>query len=198
MYYQIFADNIEIPSKVFFDPGEPSIGCIRADSVVPPHSLSSIKRRISRVEETPALVNADVFADISADSPLKEGPISIHGTDGPGLSPDKPMAIIQVIPDGKYIIKNRTADIFWNAGKRPIEVVYFYSEESVTLVKAKNYDNLHVRSILHLPSDQKITFFRSGTSHMIRTVTSSWYHHMLHPHGLVSMLLGLRCQFLGD
>ena len=45
---------------------------------------------------------------------------------------------------------------------------------------------------------KKPTFFRSGTSRMIQTVTSSWHHHMLHPHGLVSMLLGLRCQFLGD
>ena len=159
MYYQIFADNIEIPSKVFFDPGEPSIGRIRADSVVPPHSLSSIKRRISRVEETPALVNADVFADISADSPLNEGPISIHGTDGPGLSPDKPMAIVQVIPDGKYIIKHRilAADIFWNAWSlgRPTNVVYFHSSENFTLVQAKNYSQFHVRSILQLPSDQK-------------------------------------------
>ena len=173
MYYQTFADNIEIPSKVFFDPGEPSIGRIRADSVVPPHSLASIKRRISKVEETPALVNADVFADISADSPLNEGPISIHGTDGPGLSPDKPMAIVQAIPDGKYVIKNRTADIFWNAGSRPIEVVLFYSHESYPFVIVRGQSNFQVRSILQLPSDQKPTFFRSGTSRMIQTVTSS-------------------------
>ena len=109
-----------MPSKVSFDPEQPSLGRIRGDSIAPPHTLASIKRRISRVEETPALANADFFADISNDSPLKEGYISILDTDGsPGLGKDDPMAIVQTaivqvespIPDGRYAIKNRAADV---------------------------------------------------------------------------------------
>ena len=121
MYYQLFANNSEIPSKVSFDPEEPSLGRIRADSVAPPHSLASIKLRISRVEETPALANADLFADISNDAPMDEGYISILGTDGLGLTPDEPMSIVlahaesPLIPDGTYFIKNRAADIFWSS-----------------------------------------------------------------------------------
>jgi hypothetical protein len=136
VYYQLYADDDEMPSKVAFDPEEPSLGRIRADSVAPPHSPATIKRCISRVEKTPALAHADLFADISCDTPLKEGHISILGTDGPGLSPNEPMAIVQMpivqvespsFPDGRYFIKNRAADIFWNAGHNPITTVYFYS-----------------------------------------------------------------------
>ena len=110
-----------MPSKVAIDPEEPSLGRIRADSVPPPHSAASIKRCISRVEKNPELAHAALFADISCETPLEEGHIPILCTDCPGLSPDKPMAIVQnvqmpiEIPDGKYLIKNRTADIFWNA-----------------------------------------------------------------------------------
>ena len=118
VYYQLYSDGYEMPSKVANDPEEPSIGRIRADSITPPHSLTSIKLCISRVERNPGLVNSDIFADTSCDTPLTEGHISIFRTDGPGLSPNEPMAIVQAdvqlesplpvevtsIPNGKYLI----------------------------------------------------------------------------------------------
>ena len=131
VYYLLYADDYEIPSKVALDPEEPSLGRIRADSVVPPHSPASIKRCISRVERTPALVHADLFADTSCDAPLEEGYISILRTDGsgPGLSPNEPMAIVHIespsIPDGIYLIKNRAANLYWNAGLSPTTKLYF-------------------------------------------------------------------------
>ena len=142
MYYQLYADDSEIPSKVAIDPEEPSIGRIRGDSIAPPHTPASIKRHISRVERNPALVNSTLFADSdTSDSPLKEGYISILRTDGPGLSPNEPMAIVQAkvqvesplpvkvtsIPDGRYIIKNRAAEIYWGAYTSSA-TVYFYPE----------------------------------------------------------------------
>ena len=128
MYYLLYADNHEIPSKVAIDPEEPSLGRIRADSVAPPHSAATIKRCISRVEKTPALARADLFADISCDTPMEEDHISILGTDSPGLSPNEPMAIVQSpsIPDGTYLIKNRATDIHWSAWHSPIQTVYFW------------------------------------------------------------------------
>ena len=86
------------------------------------------------MEGNPALGSVwltDLFADTSCDTPLKEGHISNLRTDGPGLSPNEPMALVQVtspsIPDGKYAIKNRAADFFWNAaGCNPLQTVYFY------------------------------------------------------------------------
>jgi hypothetical protein len=132
VYYLLYADGYEIPSKVAFDPEEPSLGRIRADSVAPPHSPTSIKRCISRVERDPKLAwHADLFADTSCDTPLDEGHISILRTDGPGLSPNDPMAIVLVktpsIPDGRYVIKNRAEDIYWRTMSIPISTVYFFS-----------------------------------------------------------------------
>ena len=124
MYYRLYADDYEMASKVAIDPEEPSLGRIRADSITPPHSPASIKQCISRVEKIPALAHADLFADVLSDSPLKECHISILHADDPGLSPNEPMAIVQMpiitespsITDGKYLIKNRAADIYWNTG----------------------------------------------------------------------------------
>ena len=205
VYYQLYADDDEIPSNVAIDPVEPSLGRIRTDSVAPPHSLVSIKRCISRVERNPALAHADLFADISCDTPLKESHISILRTDGPGLSPNKPMAIVVQMPEGKYLIKNRAADIYWNAFRLlyngTIRTVYFWPAR-VTVAEAKANNNLQVNK--HSPivkSAQRIILFRSFTSHLILTVTSP-YHRALGVHlqacGLVPKLLGLRCQFRGD
>jgi hypothetical protein len=145
VYYQLYANDYEMSSKVAFDPKEPCLGRIRADSVAPPHSPASIKRCISRMERTPALTFADLFADISCDAPLNESHISILRIDGPGLSPNEPMAIVQVenpsIPDGMYIIKNRAADIFWNGYNITNSTVYFWAG---TLVVAKNPVNSQV------------------------------------------------------
>jgi hypothetical protein len=84
-----------VTSKVSFDSEEPSLGRIRADSIVPPHTLASIKRCISRVEGNPALASADLFADFSCDAPMKEGHIPILTGDCPGLIQDEPMALVQ-------------------------------------------------------------------------------------------------------
>ena len=133
VYYRLYADDYEVPSKVAVDPKKPSLGRIRTDSVAPPYGLASIKLCISRVERTPAFAHADLFANISCDTPLEEGQISILFTDGLGMSPNEPMAIVQIpifkvqkplISNVKYIIKNRAADIYW-IGDTSVEKVYF-------------------------------------------------------------------------
>ena len=99
-------------SKVAFDPEEPSLGRIPAESIAPPHTPTSIKRCISRVERNPALAwHTDLFTDLSCNTPLKEGHITILRTDGPGLSPNEPMAIVHRPPisNGKNYVK-RAAD----------------------------------------------------------------------------------------
>jgi hypothetical protein len=175
VYYLLYSDNYEMPSKVAIDPEEPSLGRIRADSVPPPHGAASIKRCISRVERTPELAHAELFADVSCKTPLKEeGHIPILRTDCPGLSPNKPMAIVQMpieIPDGKYLIKNRTVDIFWGADNKPIGNVYFCP---ATMEQAKNTHCMQVnKHSLQLFKCSKDNSLFSGTSQMILLVTSS-------------------------
>ena len=142
VYYQLYG-RCEMPSKVSFDPEEPSLGRIRADWVAPPHSPTSIIRCISKVERTP-FAQAYLYADISCDAPLKEGHISILRTDGPGLSPNEPMVIVvqveRPIPDGKYLIKNRAADIYWDAYGMPSTVCFRHD----TIYRANFANNFHV------------------------------------------------------
>ena len=152
MYYRLYADDSEISSKVAIDAEEPFIGRIRADAVAPPHCHTSIKRCISRVEGNPALAFADLFADTSCDTPLKEGHISILRTDGPGLSPNEPMAIVQIplIQNGRYIIKSRAGNIFWIADANPMERVYFYQNPSTSWEYFKDFSHFQVNE--HSPN----------------------------------------------
>jgi hypothetical protein len=147
VYYRLYVDDYEKPSKVAIDPEEPSLGRIRADFVAPPHSFAAIKAYISGVERIPTLAHADLFANISNNFPLKEGDISILGTDCPGLSPKEPMAIVQKsivqedpsIPTGRYAIKNITGQIFWNPGKnRSITTVHFGPKKGEDLKNSIN------------------------------------------------------------
>ena len=143
VYYLLYGVNYEMPSKVGIDPEQPSLGRIRADSVTPPHTPNSIKRCISRVEKNPGLAHADLFADT-----LKEGHISLLRTDGPGLSQNEPMAIVQLglgtsgtlasFLDGRYAIKNRAADIFWYVTNKTFKTVYF---GTTTVEAVKNHSN---------------------------------------------------------
>jgi hypothetical protein len=143
VYYLLYGIDYEMPSKVAFDPEEPSLGRIRADSVAPPHSPTSIKRCISRVEGNPALAcHADLFADTSCDTPLKEGHISILRTDGPGLSPNEPMAIVQVKNHqsrmGSISLKIEQRTFIGTRGGNPITTVYFYTT-TMEIAKKNNY-----------------------------------------------------------
>jgi hypothetical protein len=145
VYYVLYANDYEMPSKVAFDPVDPSLGRIRVDYITPPHNLTSLKLCLSRVEKNPTLAYAaNIFDDISGVTPLKEGQISNLRTAGPGLSADKPLAIVLTPsipgpPDGRYVIKNRAADIFWAADYST--TVYFYS---AAVEAAKKYNHLQV------------------------------------------------------
>jgi hypothetical protein len=174
VYYVVYADDYAMPSKVAFDPGEPSLGRIRIDSVAPPHTLTSIKRCISRVERNRALAcSANLFVDTSCDTPLEEGQISLLRTDRPGLSPNEPMAIVIVenIPDGRYLIKNRAADIYWYAYGDPMELEDVYYCPYSTEVELQYNFYLVNDSFYNYSSVQRITLFHSGTSYMIVMVT---------------------------
>ena len=146
MYYLLYANGEEMPSKVAFDPEEPSLGRIRVDSIAPPHSATTFKLCISRVERNPEIAYAaDLYEDTSCKTPFR-GHISLR-TDGPGPSPNELMAIVLAPPrpfpgpDGKYFIKNRAANIYWNAWDISTKTVYF---SPITMENARKYSQLQV------------------------------------------------------
>ena len=93
---------------------------------------------------------------------------------GPGLSPEEPMAIFQAevqaevksIPDGRYIIKNRAADICWYAVS---DDKVHYSK--ITLEHAKQRERFQVE-FSNYSSVQRIILFQSMTSQTTLMVTS--------------------------
>ena len=96
VHYLLYADGGLIPSKmaIDLDSEDPFVARIRADYIAPPHGLASFKGCLSRVERNPLLARADIFEDISSATPLEEGQMSNFRTDGPGMSPNEPMAIV--------------------------------------------------------------------------------------------------------
>jgi hypothetical protein len=81
-------------SKAAISHDEPSLGRIRADSVTPPHTPLSIRRRISRVEGKPEIAYAKLFADRLHKTPMKETHISVISGRCPGLTLKQPMALV--------------------------------------------------------------------------------------------------------
>lgn len=82
-------------SRSSFDPEEPFLGRICADFIAPPHTTTSIKKCIARIEHSPALVSAQLFTDISGETSMKGGYVSILSVDSPGSTPDSPLALVQ-------------------------------------------------------------------------------------------------------
>jgi hypothetical protein len=121
-------------SKAAIDPDEPSLGRICADYITPPHMPGSIIQCIRRVESIPRRISAHLFADISCDTPLTEGHISILRSDGPGRGIDKPFAVVSEeyvessLPEGMYAIKNPATNRFLRADHDPIRTCELIGE----------------------------------------------------------------------
>jgi len=95
VYYRLYINYRAAPSKVSFDPEDSSLGRICADSIPPPRTTTSIKKCIVRAENFSELASANLFADISCDTPMAEDHFSIlTGQWCPGLTESKPMALV--------------------------------------------------------------------------------------------------------
>ncbi|KAJ6626622.1 hypothetical protein B0H10DRAFT_1997879 [Mycena sp. CBHHK59/15] len=100
----------EDSSKQCFDPKEPAIGRIKKVHVPPPHNTLSVKRCIARAEGKPIYVFADLYQNISADTPMADTSwFTLSGTRF-GESPQKPVVIVQ--PERRPGLCNRPLKVF--------------------------------------------------------------------------------------
>ena len=91
--------------------------------------LAKLRDSLAKRELEQAQLKKDLYEERllrkQLETVVNELPISILPTDGPGVSPSQPMAIVQKpivqlevespsIPNGIYFIKNRTGNIYWN------------------------------------------------------------------------------------
>jgi hypothetical protein len=94
VYYQVYKNNTAVKSK---QPAhlDPYVGRINIDLVSPPHTAKSIVRCISRNEELDNM-ESRLFTNISSESPIGEGHVSILTGDRPGSTPEDPMAFVTI------------------------------------------------------------------------------------------------------
>lgn len=99
VYYQIFDDEVAIPSKQPIpDYDEPSIGRIRAHNIAPPRTAGIVKRAILRAESVDPSRVSKLFLVASGNGDAVADEIRLDVTDekgqGPGSSPDLPIGIV--------------------------------------------------------------------------------------------------------
>jgi hypothetical protein len=95
VYYLVYTENGARPSKQSVKFHDPHLGRVWAKQVTPPHTVASLKRCICEVEEISqsACIRGKLFDTTSSESPLSDGPISILTGDGPGSTPEEPIAL---------------------------------------------------------------------------------------------------------
>jgi hypothetical protein len=96
VYYQVYKNSTAIESKHPAHPDDPYVGHINVGLVSPPHTAKSIIRCIAKIEELfPSTdLHVKLFINISSESPIGEGHVSILTSDRPGSTPEDPMAFV--------------------------------------------------------------------------------------------------------
>ncbi|KAJ7759353.1 hypothetical protein DFH07DRAFT_444313 [Mycena maculata] len=92
LYYHLFTPFEEDTSRVSFNPHEPALGRVEKIHISPPHSPTTIKQHIAKVEGKSIYAYvAQLFRDISANTTMN-GYISLLRV---GLTADKPLVLVQ-------------------------------------------------------------------------------------------------------
>ncbi|KAJ7464070.1 hypothetical protein FB451DRAFT_1264599 [Mycena latifolia] len=96
MYYRLYTQVGEDPSKVSFKPHDPALGRIEKISVCPPHKPSNITRCIAEVEQNLKYRNAELYTHVAAHSSMSYmNFISLMKDDSIGSTEDQPVVLVR-------------------------------------------------------------------------------------------------------
>ncbi|KAJ7460397.1 hypothetical protein B0H11DRAFT_2315975 [Mycena galericulata] len=102
LYYRLYNRGGEERSMRSFDASEPALGRVKRESIAPPRSVLSVRRRIASVEGKPIYQLADLFTDMTADNArLSDALVD----DTCGSSKENPILIVQ--PERRPGVYNR-------------------------------------------------------------------------------------------
>jgi hypothetical protein len=73
---------------------DPYVGRLSVNSIPPPHTATSIMRRISKVEMLEMSTRSQLFTSISSELPMGEEHVSILTSGCPGSTPEDPLAFV--------------------------------------------------------------------------------------------------------
>ena len=95
VYYRVYTEDGAIPSKTPLNAGDPYLARILAKSVAPPHTVSSLKRCLSKVESIVNHRQTSLYLSTSSQTPMDDGHrLSLLNGSGPGSIPQEPMALV--------------------------------------------------------------------------------------------------------
>jgi hypothetical protein len=64
------------------------------DSIVPPHTVTSLKGCIAKIEGIHSSSRCQLFNYLESEAPVDDGPLSILAGDCPGSTVDRPIALV--------------------------------------------------------------------------------------------------------
>ncbi|KAJ7847097.1 hypothetical protein B0H14DRAFT_2770470 [Mycena olivaceomarginata] len=102
LYYRLYTHAGEDASARSFAEGEPALGRIDRALIAPPRDVSSVKRRIAKVEGKPIYIFADLHIDTAAKSPQAS---NVQVADSCGATAHAPILIVQ--PERRAGLHNR-------------------------------------------------------------------------------------------
>jgi len=86
---------METNSSNLVSPNDHFLGRIFPGSVLPPHTVASLKAYLCKIEGFPAVENATLYVALSSQTPMEHSThLSLLGPSGPGLSEHEPMPLV--------------------------------------------------------------------------------------------------------
>ncbi|KAJ7730383.1 hypothetical protein DFH07DRAFT_173728 [Mycena maculata] len=123
LYYRLYSQVSEAASARSFDSAEPSLGRIDRELIPPPRNVSSVKRRIAKLEGKRIYEFAELFTDVAADraqasqafiadtyGASKEDPIVLVQPERRAGVHNRPLLVVSAPPSSYYAPPFRTQD----------------------------------------------------------------------------------------
>ena len=95
VHYRVYNPRGAVKSKNPSDSANPWVGRINVDTIPPPHTVASIMRCISKVEDMDHCKLSQLWKNSKSEAPLRDGHVSILTSERPGSTPHDPMAFVE-------------------------------------------------------------------------------------------------------
>ena len=103
VYYRVYAEDGAIRSTKPATADDPFLGCVKAKSIPPPHTVASIKRCIAGFEEIGDNTLTSLFGTLSSKSPMDSADkAAILNRNGLGYMPKEPIVLVAKLSESQW------------------------------------------------------------------------------------------------
>ena len=121
----MYAEDGAIPSKTSVAPGDPFLGRIKATSVPPPHTITTLRYSIGNLEDITDITETSLFLTPYSQSPMSDtDKVAILNRNGLGSTPQKPLAFVARISDSERSVLESKVAAGPNTSTTPLEIRY--------------------------------------------------------------------------